>query len=157
MSYIFYKSASNPTTTGEVVGGDITTVELSGYLGELFPRVDAPPEDTNLSTVQYRKIFVKNEYTFSSANTRLWLDAEQHRGQIAIAVQTGLSDTIANGLAAPSGISDWANPTNFSNGLEIGTLGVNSYTGVWLRQTLTDIHEADPYASLRLYVGGIIE
>lgn len=155
--FTFYKSEYNPSTTGSVVGGNITTLPLSGYLGELFPRVDSPPEESTGSAVQYRKIFVKNEYEFSSSNTRLWLDAEQHRGQIAIAIQTGVSNTIANGLATPTGISSWANPTNYSNGIEIGTLGSNTATGVWLRQTLTNITEPDPYASLRLYVGGILE
>jgi hypothetical protein len=157
MSFSFYLPESNPSTTGSQIGGAITSSPLSGYLGELFPRIEAPPVNSSLSFVQYRKIFVKNEYNFGSANTRLWLDAEQHRGQIAVAVQTGVSDTIANALAVPSGISDWASPTNYSNGLEIGTLGSNSYTGVWVRQTLTDISEPDPYASLRLYIGGLLD
>lgn len=155
--FVFYTPQYNPTTTGSTIGGNITNNELSGYLSELFPRVSAPPEESTGSYIQYRKIFIKNEHTLQSLNTRLWLDAEQHRGQIAIAVQTGVSNTIANAASEPTGISDWANPSNYSNGLEIGTLTAGSHTGVWLRQTLTAITEPDPYASLRLYVAGIVE
>ena len=155
--YNFYKAEYNPNNLTGQVGGSSTTINLSGYLGELFPRVDAPPTESDRVYTQYRKIFIKNEYDSTSNNTRLWLDAEQHRGQIAIAVQTGVSYSITSGSVEPTGISSWANPQNYANGLEIGTLTANSITGVWVRQTLTSITEPDPFVSLRLHIGGILE
>lgn len=153
----FFKSLHNPSNLTGSVGGEISTVELSGYLGELFAYVASPPEETTGAYYQYRKIFVKNEHEFSSTNTRLWLDAEQHPGQISISIQTGGSATMANATTEPSGISSWTNPTNYSEGIEIGTISPNAHTGIWLRQTLSNITEPDPYASLRLYIGGIVD
>lgn len=155
--YNFYKSELNPTSNTGEIGGDISTEVVSGYLGELFQRVDAPPSSSDLSTVYYRKIFVTNDHDFTSSETRLWLDAEQHRGQIAVATQTGTSYSIPSGQAEPTGISSWANPQNYADGLEVGSLAVGAQTGIWIRQTLTSIEEPDPYASLRLYIGGIVE
>lgn len=154
--FIFYKSSLNPSNTTGEVGGNISSSELSGYLGELFPRVDAPPVESTGEYAQYRKIFIKNTYESSSLNTRIWLDAEQHRGQISLASTSGASYSIANGLTEPSGISPWTNGRNYAEGLEIGTLASNSSTGVWIRQTLSNITEEDPFASVRIYIGGII-
>lgn len=155
--FVFYKSSLNPTNTTGEVGGNITSTALSGYLGELFPRVDAPPSEATGSYNQYRKIFVKNEYSTASDYTRIWLDAEQHRGQISLAFQSGESYSVANGTTEPTGITAWTNGRNYSEGLEVGTLAANSSTGVWIRQTLSSITEEDPFASVRIYIGGILQ
>lgn len=153
----FFKASYNPQNLTGEVGGNISSSELSGYLGELFQRVDSPPAESTGEYNQYRKIFVKNTYDSSSVNTRLWLDAEHHRGQISLAIQTGESYSIGNGLVEPSGISNWTNGRNYSEGVEIGTLASNSSTGVWIRQSLSNITEEDPFASVRIHIGGIIQ
>jgi len=152
----FFQAQYNPQDLTGTVGGSISTLELSGYLGELFTYTVAPPEEYTGAYYQYRKIFVMNDYESSSSNTRLWLDAQQHPDQISIAVQTGGTPTVANASTEPNGITTWAQPSNFSEGVEIGTMTSSSYTGVWLRQKLSEVTEADPYSSLRIYIGGII-
>jgi hypothetical protein len=156
MSFRFYKSEYNPTgLTGEA-GGGITTDELSGYLGELFAYQYAYPADTTGSRVQYRKIFVRNDYGRISEDTRLWFDAQHVSGQIAVALDVQVTGV---GLVnfAPSGLSGWSYPQNYTGGFKLGDLDHNEFAGVWLRQTLTNIEVANPYTSLRLYVGGIVE
>lgn len=155
--FIFYKSQLNPSNVTGEVGGNISSYVLSGYLNELFPRVDAPPVESTGEYIQYRKIFIKNEYESSSTNTRIWLDAEQHRGQISIASISGASYSITNGLTEPTGISSWTNGRNYAEGLNLGTLSANSSTGVWIRQVLSNITEEDPFASVRIYIGGIVQ
>ena len=153
----FYKSEYCPSDLTGQVGGNITQYELSGYLGETFAYTVAPPEEYSGAYYQYRKVFVKNTYSSTSTNTRLWLDAEQHPGQIAIAIATGqLSNSITGSSNAPQGVSSWASPQNYSQGILVGTMTSNSSTGVWLRQKLQNITEPDPYSSLRIYVGGIL-
>ena len=153
--FIFYKSEFNPTNLTGQVGGDITSVELSGYLGELFVHREAPPYESTGVYYQYRKIFVKNDYDVSLTDVKMWFDAEEHPGQISMAAQTGASYSIANGTIEPTGITVWSSPNNYSEGIDLGDLSAGAHTGVWLRQALTNISEDEPYASLRINIGGI--
>ena len=156
MSFRFYKSEYNPTgLTGEA-GGGITADELSGYLGELFAYQYAYPAETTGSRVQYRKIFIRNDYGRISEDTRLWFDAQHVSGQIAVALETtGITTGTVTG--APPGLSGWGYPQSYTGGFRLGNLAHDEFVGIWLRQTLTSIEAANPYTSLRLYVGGIIE
>lgn len=153
----FYKPQYNPANLTGQVGGTISSSLLSGYLGELFCIVDAPPPDTEEIVYQYRKLFIKNSWTAVSANTRCWFDAVQHPGQISVALQTGGPGLIANAQTEPVGITDWTSPSNYIDGLNLGTLNVGSSTGLWIREKLENITEPDSFASLRLYIGGIDE
>lgn len=152
----FFISEYNPRHLTGQIGGGIAT-ELSGYLGEVFCNVQAPPVESTGTYYQYRKIFLKNEYNFTLSNVKIWLDAEQYPGQISLAGQTGTSYSISNATVEPTGISPWAHAVNYADGLEIGTFSSNYYTGIWLRQSLTNIQEPDPFVSLRLYAGGTQE
>lgn len=152
-----YHATYNPHNLTGQVGGAITTTPYSGYLDELFYNVSAPPSGTD-SVYQYRKLYIKNEFLVASNSTRVWVDAVDHPEQITIALATGSHNIVAtNPITEPTGISDWVESTNYTDGIELGTLSVNSYTGVWVRQKLENIVEEDPFATFRLYVGGIVE
>ena len=156
MSFRFYKSEFNPTGLTGLVGGDVTVDELSGYLGELFAYQYAYPADTTGAVVQYRKLFVKNTYGTTATDTRLWFDAEHVSGQMSVALETGEINT---GLVTypPPGLSGWAYPQDYTGGFRLGDLTSNEYVPIWLRQTLVNIETTNPYASLRIYVGGVVE
>lgn len=154
--FVFYKSEYNPNNLTGEVGGGITSSALSGYLGELFYYISSPASSIDDVTHQYRKIFVRNEYTKTSYYTRVWIDAIEHSDQISIAIASGLDDTSSTPTGEPVGVTGWSSPTNFANGVSIGTITPNSYTGFWVRETLSGISSPDPYATFRLYVGGII-
>lgn len=153
--YNFYKPQYNPQNLTGVVGGAITSVAFSGYLNELFYHVAAPPSGAS-GFFQYRKLYIKNEFLTSSTETRVWIDAIDHSEQVYISLSSGINDTISTPSIEPSGIIEWLTPTDYAEGLELGTLNINSYTGIWLKQTLSGIQEEDPFATFRLYVGGIV-
>lgn len=155
MSYGFYKPLSNPAGLTGTVGGNISSYQFSGQLAELFAHVSAPPSGLD-PVYQYRKIFIKNEFSSSSANTRVWLDAVDRPEQIAIALGTALADSTTSPTGQPASVTGWVSPYNYVNGISLGTLAVNGYTGIWVRQTLTGIVESDPYCTLRIYAGGAI-
>lgn len=154
--YNFYHPQSNPRNLTGQVGGAISSTLFSGYLNELFYHIAAPPSGLD-PTYQYRKLFVKNEFLASSTDTRVWIDAIDHVDQISISFITGSNNaTIATPSTEPAGVVEWVSPTTYADGLEIGTLNINASTGIWLRETLSNIVEEDPFASFRLYVGGIV-
>jgi hypothetical protein len=154
--FVFYKPEYSPTTLSGQVGGNIGTTVLSGYLGEVFAYVDAPPSGID-PVFQYRKLFIKNTYTSTIGYTRVWLDAVEHPEQITVANSLFYNDYTSGSTFAPTGVSGWISPSNFLSGLDLGTLRPNSTTGFWIRQTLSGIESADPYATLRLYVGGVLQ
>jgi len=156
MSFEIYKPEYNPSNLTGQVGGNIGSEMLSGYVNELFQHVTSPPSGLDDTAHQYRKIFIKNGYTSTSTNTRVWVDAIEHVDQISLASSTGLTDTSDSSTGIPAGISGWTSPSNYAEGLSIGTLTANAYTGVWVRQALSGISTPDPYATFRIYVGGIV-
>lgn len=151
-----YKSQYNPSNLTGIVGGAIGTEVLSGYLGELFYHVDAPPSGIDTTSNQYRKIFIKNTYTTTSTYTRVWIDSLEHVDQISIANSYSLSDSSSTPTGAPASVSGWALPTNYAEGMPIGTLAPNAYTGIWIKESLSGITNPDPYATFRIYIGGIL-
>jgi hypothetical protein len=153
----FYLPQFNPDNLTGQVGGVTSAVPVSGYLGELFVHVSAPPSGTQVGATQYRKVFLKNEFTAQSTITRIWLDAVEHLGQISVALEDSVGDTSTDPVTEPTNVTGWVSPTNYSEGLEIGTLAANNSTGLWIRQTLSGISIADPYATVRLYGGGLVE
>jgi len=156
MSFRFYKSEHNPTGLTGLVGGNISSDELSGYLGELFAYQYAYPSDVTGAVLQYRKIYIKNTYGIVSYDTRLWFDAQHVSGQMAVALETGGAGLgVVN--SAPAGLSGWAYPESYTGGFRLGDLNNGATAAVWLRQTLANIETPNPYTSLRIYVGGIVE
>jgi hypothetical protein len=157
MTFEVYKSEYNPSSLIGQVGGDIGTEVLSGYIDELFYTITATPEDTDITTYQYRKLYIKNEYSTPSTNTRVWIDALEHEDQISLSLSTGFTGTISNPTGEePVGATGWQLPTNYAEGIDIGTLPSNGYTGVWVRQSLSGISIPDPYATFRVYIGGLV-
>lgn len=150
-----YLPEYNPNNLTGQVGGTVSSLALSGYIDELFPYVSAPPTGSNEVFVQYRKVFIKNEYETDSSTTRVWIEGAEHLNQISVGIG-GASDTISSATGIPS-VSIWATPTSYSNGLEIGTIAANTASGIWLRQTLSGIVNPDPYVTFRLYIGGRLE
>lgn len=149
----FYHTTNNPTGLTETVGGTISTNFLAGNLNELFTYVNAPPSGTDLSTIQYRKLHIKNPSSATLTGVRLWVDAVDHDDQIAIGVEvTGGQDTV-NANTLPTSVS-FSQPITYNTGLSLGTFVPNFHTGVWVRQTLSGIHEPDPYATFRINIGG---
>lgn len=153
--YKLYIPEHNPNNVTGQVGGAISETLVSGYVDEVFPHVAAPPSGQTDPFIQYRKVFIKNEYESDSSNTRIWVEGAEHLDQIEVGLGTS-SDVIVNGTTAPS-VSLWRSPTSYSNGLEIGALSKNSSVGVWLKQSLSGVINPDPYVSFRLYVGGKLE
>lgn len=154
--YQIYHAEYNPNNLTGVVGGDIGTSLLSGYIGELFYEITSPPSGLDTTEYQYRKVFIRNTHTTTSYYTRVWIDAAEHIEQLSLATPTGLVDSSPTPTDQPTGVSGWTTPENYAEGLSLGTLTVNGYTGLWIRQSLSGITSPDPYATFRLYVGGII-
>lgn len=155
MTFKIYKSEYNPSNLTGQVGGDIGSSTLSGYIDELFYNISANPEGVD-TTYQYRKVFIKNEYATQSTNTRIWVDAIEHDDQISLSLASGLTDTSATPTGEPAGVTDWSLPRNYAEGIDIGSLGPNTYSGVWIRQSLSGVTTPDPYATFRIYVGGLV-
>lgn len=153
----FYHAQYNPSTLSGTVGGQISSNLLSGYIGELFAHVEAPPYETSVSSYQYRKVFIKNEFDSTSTHTRVWIDSLEHEGQISLALDPTTGSSAPSPLSEPSVVSGWQSPENFSNGLDLGTLPKNTYKSIWIKQSLSGIYTPDPYATFRIYVGGIVE
>lgn len=150
----FYHTASNPTGLTSTIGGTISTSLVQGTLGELFSYVNAPPSGTDLSQNQYRKIHIKNSSAVTLTGVRLWLDAIEHTDQVHMGLEvTGGQDT-TNATTAPGSVS-FSQPVTYNTGIFLGTFVAGYHTGVWLRQTLSGIHEPDPYATFRVNVGGV--
>lgn len=154
--FTFYLSEYNPTGLSNVVGGGISSTPISGYIGEVFSFVEAVPSGTETASYQYRKVYVKNEYTSQSTLTKIWLDAVEHPEQISIAKEATVGDTTASPTTEPTNVTGWVSPENYIEGLHIGSLSVNAQTGVWIRQTLSGVTRSDPYATFRLNVGGLV-
>lgn len=155
MTFKIYKSEYNPSNLTDQVGGDISALELSGYIDELFYDISVNPGDSTV-VYQYRKVFVKNEYETQSTNTRIWIDALEHEDQVSLALEGSASDVSSSPTGQPAGVTSWTLPRNYAEGIDLGSIPANSYTGVWVRQSLSGLISPDPYASFRIYVGGII-
>lgn len=155
MTFKVYHSQYNSSSLTGQVGGGISSSLLSGYLSELFYHVEAPPSGTTDVFYQYRKVFIKNTYSTTSDQTKVWLDALEHPEQISIALSASMSDSSTTPTGQPAGVTGWLNPTTYATGLSIGSLTPNAYTGIWIREALSGISTADPYSSFRLVVGGI--
>lgn len=151
-----YESQYNPQNLTGQVGGDIGSDILSGYLGELFYHIETPPSGIDTVTYQYRKVFIRNGYSLKSTYTRVWIDSLEHTDQISLANSSTLTDTSSSATGAPLMVSGWTLPTNYAEGLALGTLNPNAYTGFWIRQGLSGVTSPDPYATFRLYVGGVV-
>jgi hypothetical protein len=152
----FYHTTFRPTGLTTTVGGAITSAQLAGDLNELFAYVDGPPSGSETAEYQYRKIHVKNASTVQLTGVRAWIDAVEHSEQIAIGIESGNASTSTNGTTAPTDPSiEFLQPNAYSTGLNIDTLPASQSTGIWIRQTLSGIDEPDPYATLRVNVGGI--
>lgn len=155
--FLIYHSQYNPSNLTGAVGGDIGSTQLSGYLNELFYHVAVPPSGINTTSHQYRKVFIKNTYPNSSTNTRIWLDSVEHEQQISISRSASLSDTSTTPTGQPSTVTGWVTPYNYSEGLNLGAITTNAYTGFWIRQSLSGIYYEDPFATFRLNIGGLVE
>jgi|TARA_R110000824_G_scaffold48294_1_gene136520 hypothetical protein len=149
----FYHTSNNPTGLTTTVGGTISTNFLAGNLNELFTYVDAPPSGTDLSTTQYRKIHIKNPSSTTLTGVRMWLDSIEHDDQIAIGIEVTGGQDAPNANTLPTSVI-FSQPTTYNTGVSLGTLAASFHTGIWLRQTLSGIHEPDPYASFRVNIGG---
>jgi len=156
MTFQIYKSQYNSNSLTGQVGGSIGSSVLSGFLSELFYHVEAPPSGTTNAVYQYRKVFIKNTYPATSETTKVWLESVEHPEQIHISLSASLNDTSSTATGQPAGVTGWVNPDTYATGLSIGNLASNAYTGIWIREGLSGISTADPFASFRLVVGGIV-
>ncbi len=156
MTFQVYKSQYNTNSLTGQVGGAIGTATLSGYLSELFYHVEAPPSGTTNAVYQYRKVFIKNTYSTTSDSTKVWLESVEHPEQIYISLSTSLNDSSSTATGQPAGVTGWVSPDTYASGLSLGSLSSNGYTGMWIRQGLSGISSADPFASFRLVIGGIV-
>lgn len=156
MTFKIYKSEYNPSNLTGLVGGSISTQTLSGYINELFYHVTSPPSGIDVTAYQYRKVFIKNEHSSSSTNTRVWIDSAEHEDQISLCNSDTYSDLSTSPTGEPTNVTGWISPSNYAEGLSLGTLSANGSTGVWIRQALSDISSPDPYATFRLYAGGLL-
>lgn len=149
----FFQSQNNPTGLAGTVGGGISTTGVSGYLNEVFADVTALPAQVSEVLYQYRKVFVTNNYNSPLSGVKFWLDAVEHPDQVYIALASG-DDTTSSPTTAPSGITFTA-PNNYAQGISIGDMELGASTGVWIRQGLSGIVDPDPYATFRIYFGGL--
>jgi len=158
MSFVFYNSTNNPTGLSGTVGGTAdTNTPLSGYLGELFTHVFSPPSGLNISgAFQYRKVSVKNGHSSTSRETRAWLDAVEHSGQVSIALEASTNQTSTSPTGEPSNVTTWSSAADYNSGLELGNMLAGSISGIWIRQELSGIQSPDPYASFTIVVGGLV-
>ena len=149
----FFHTTNNPTGLTDTIGGAISTSALAGNLNELFTYVDAPPSGTDLSAIQYRKFHIKNASTTTLTGVKVWVDAIEHSDQIAIGIESGNAESIANASTAPTSV-EFFQPQAYTTGLLLDGLVTSYHTGVWIRQILSGNHEPDPYASFRVNIGG---
>ena len=149
----FFHPQNNPGDLTGLVGGNITTQRLTGYLGEVFTHVESPPTGIDMTGTQYRLVYVRNTSTTPLVDCRVWLEDLEHPEQISLT--TGASTLTANATTEPATIGTWESPTSYQQGFSIGNLGAGASQGIWLRQQLSSITEPDPYATFRLVVGGV--
>ena len=156
MSYKFFKPLYNPPDLSGLVGGSITSQELSGYIGELFYHRTANPVESTGVLHQYRKVFVKNTYSSDSVDTKVWFDAQHMSGQMYLATEVSTAGT-GTVYAGATGLTSWSIPASYSGGVALGDMAANGTAAIWLRQTLSGIESSNPYVSLRMYVGGVVD
>lgn len=151
----FYHAQNNPRDLTSQVGGPISTTKVKGALNELFVHVDAPPSSTSSTFEQYRKIYIKNDSTYSFSGVKVWLTDIEHSNQISIGFESSADQSIASGTLAPGGVT-FSSPTTYTDGIAIsGTVDPGFASGLWIKQTLTDIDQPDNYATIKITVGGI--
>jgi hypothetical protein len=151
----FYHTVNNPTGLDGTVGGARTGDLVEGSLNELFAYVEAPPSGTTTEAFQYRKVHVRNASATTLTGVKLWLDAIEHTDQIYVGLEGAVDQTISSPTgSAPAGVS-FTQPTSYTGGIDLGSVASTAASGLWLRQGLSGISEPDPYASFRVYVGGL--
>lgn len=153
MNFLAYLPEYNPSNLTGTVGGSISATQFSGYVNELFYHVSTPPSGAESGFFQYRKLYLKNVSSSNFLDCRVWLDSVEHPEQIKIQLASGL-DTSSTPITAPNITGTWESPSNYSEGISLGNLTINNYTGIWIRQYLSGISEEDPYATFRLSCGG---
>lgn len=153
MNFTAYLPEYNPSNLTGTVGGTISSTQFSGYVNELFYHVSTPPSGAESGFFQYRKLYIKNVSAFNYIGCRVWVDSVEHPEQIKIQLASGL-DTTTNPITAPTLSGTWESPSNYAEGISLGTLNINNSTGIWIRQELSGISEEDPYATFRLSCGG---
>ncbi len=156
MTLNFYHAANNPTGLTGTVGGAVSTDVISGYLGELFAHVAAPPTGTNTGVVQHRKVYIQNNYGTTSLGTKVWIDGLEHSGQIHIAPESGANQSITHPTGTPENVTGWVDPVNYLSGMDFGDITSGAASGIWIRQTLSGIQVEDPYATFTLHAGGLV-
>jgi len=155
MTWEFYHTTNNPTGLDSTVGGVRTSELVDGDLNELFAYVSAPPSGVTTEAFQYRKVHLLNAGTVTLTGVRVWMDAMEHSDQIYVGLEnvSGQTASTATG-AAPTSVT-FSQPANYTGGLSLGTYLVQGHTGLWIRQGLSGISEPDPYATVRLHIGGL--
>jgi len=137
-------------------GEDGSETELDGTLGQVFYTV-AAQEAGGSDVIRFQKVFAKNKNaTTPLTASKVWIQAQEHAGQIQIGLASSLDDTksIPNPLTAPSDIV-FADAPSEGAAIDVansGSLTAGSAQGVWLKQTIPAGTQADASvpATLRL-------
>lgn len=151
----FYKPLYNPTGLTGLCGSSITTGTFNGVINEIFCHVSAPPSGSTNTFYQYRKVYVKNNFLTPITTVGIYVDAIEHPEQIHLGVETGANQMCSSPTGAPTGVT-FSSYTGYQTSLQIGALAAATYTGIWIRQTLSGITQSDPYATFRLYAAGVV-
>ncbi|RMH13285.1 MAG: hypothetical protein D6698_14205 [Gammaproteobacteria bacterium] len=153
MSVNFYHTANNPRDLSSTVGGAISSTGYTGYLSELFVYVDSPPSGSQSALNQYRKLHIKNDDNVTYTGVKVWLYGIEHPDQVSIGLEASASQTISSATGSPPTSVTFSAPTDYINGLDVGSLAPGQSTGIWLKVTLSGITDPDKYATFSVTVG----
>lgn len=156
-------SAGNTTAQGDPnlsLGKYLSTTVLTGGLHSLFAAILA--EENAASTVRYRCVFIRNTHaTLTATDCRIYLPNGDPAGGalVAIAVDPTAASAVgasaaqavetATDTTAPSGVTGWATPTTYADGIQLGNIGPGQCRAYWVRRTANNSAAlADPESVL---------
>lgn len=131
-------------------GGGIITTDVLNNLWDNVSGTEAGAGDT-----EYRGIYIRNEHgSLTYTNPILWISSNTTSGddtiEIALADEAvdAEMETIGDESTAPTGPTFSAPATKGAPGLSLGSLGVNSFKGVWIKRIVNSsasAANANPY------------
>jgi hypothetical protein len=152
----FYSPANNPSNFTSPVGGAIdTTKELTGILGELLITRNAAASGSGTVRYQYRKVYLLNNTINKYTTIKTWISEVEVSSQISIGIETSNNQSTTNAETAPTGVT-FSSPSDYVSGLSIGNLNTGASIGIWIKQTITDSDEANPYITFNLSAAGVV-
>jgi len=146
---VLYEPSFLASSDGNKVGGAISSAlnPVDGLIDEIFFTGSSKPVGQG-ANVRYSKVIARNDnITSGLSDTRVYITALEHTGQISIALEQSAGIAILDGTETIVGprtapvVSAFSAPTTYAAGLTVGNgglLGPLKAQGIWLKQSISE-------------------